>query len=157
MLPNGLFGHLFGPIEGCHNDTFTLTESGLMDECVLHVKLPGAENIGDKAGGGINKGSSGMDTSTKPHHLQLFGDPAYGLNGQIISPFPKSGLTDDQQEWNIQMSKVRIEVEHDFALMTNNWQFLGAKGKLHIFLSPVVRYYCVGVLLPNALVCLQPN
>lgn len=152
MLPNGLFGHLFGPIEGRHNDAFALVESGLMDECALHAKLPGGR--GDEAG---DEGSDGTDTSTEPHYLQLFGDPAYGLSKQIISPFPKPGRTDDQQEWNTQMSKVRIEVEHGFALVTNVWRFLGVKQKHHIFRSPVGRYYRVGVLLTNALACLHPN
>ena len=83
MLPNGLFGHLFSPIEGRHNDTFMLAESGLINECTLHTKLPVALEDGDK------------DTSMEPRCLQLFGDPAYGLNRQIISPFPKSGRTNN--------------------------------------------------------------
>ena len=62
MLLNGLFGHLFGPIEGYHNNTFTLVESGLMDECALHTKLPGGQ--GDEAG---DEGSNGTDASTEPH------------------------------------------------------------------------------------------
>ena len=153
MLPNGLFGHLFGPIEGRHNDAFALVESGLMDECAVHAKLPDRRE-GDEAGGA---GSDRTDASTEPHYLQLFGDPAYGLNQQIISPFSKPGRTDAQQEWNTQMSKVRIEVEHGFALVTNVWRFLGAKQKHRVFWSPVGRYYRVGVLLTNALACLYPN
>lgn len=156
MLPNGLFGHLFGPIEARHNDAYTLTESGLMEECALHAKLPNVlEDTGE--GGGAGDGGGGMDTSMGPSCLQLFGDPAYGLNSQIISPFPKPGRHDDRQEWNTRMSKVRIEVEHGFTLVTNNWRLLGAKWKLHVFQSPVGRYYRVGVLLTNALACLQPN
>jgi len=83
MLLNGLFGHLFSPIEGCHNNTFTLAESRLINECTLHAKLPVALEDGDK------------DTSMEPCCLQLFGDLAYGLNRQIISLFLKSGQTDD--------------------------------------------------------------
>ena len=153
MLPNGLFGHLYGPIEGRHNDAFTLAESGLMDECVLHAKLPDTSaDIGE-----ADKGADESTGGVEPRYLQLFGDPAYGLNTQIISPFPKLGRTDDQQEWNTQMSKVRIEVEHGFALVANNWRLLGARWKLRVFLSPVGRYYRVGVLLTNALACLRPN
>lgn len=157
MLPNGLFGHLFGPIEGRHNDAFALDESGLMRECSLHAKHPGAL---DGAGGECaeaGKDASRTTTFTEPHYLQLFGDPAYGLNELIISPFPKLGRTNDQQEWNTKMSKVRIEVEHGFALVTNNWQLLRAEWKLRVFASPVGRYYRVGVLLTNALACLRPN
>ena len=81
MLPNGLFGHLYGPIEGHHNNTFVLDESGLMDECILHARLPG--------GGGeiIDE----VDTPREFHCLQLFGDPAYRLNEHIVSPYPKPG------------------------------------------------------------------
>lgn len=137
MLPNRLFGHLYGPIEGCHNDTFALDESGLAENCLLHAKLP--------------------ETSGEPRYFRLFGDPAYGLNGQIICPFPKQGRTNDKQKWNTQMSKARIEVEHGFALVTNSWPFLKARWKHHIFQSPVGRYYRVGILLTNALACLHPN
>lgn len=139
MLPNGIFGHLYGPIEGRHNDMFALTESGLIDECTLHAKL------------------ASTTENEESHPLQLFGDPAYGLDTQIISPFPKRGRTNDQQEWNTQMSKARIEVEHGFSLVTRNWQFLQAEWKLRVFQSPVGRYYRVAVLLTNALACLQPN
>ena len=153
MLPNGLFGHLYGPIEGRHNDAFALEESGLVDECALHARLLGGG--GGEVGADIDVDEA--DTSREVHYLQLFGDPAYGLNEQIISPFPKPGRTDPQQEWNTQMSKVRIEVEHGFALVVNNWKFLQAAWKLRVFQSPIGRYYRVAVLLTNALACVQPN
>ena len=37
---------------------------------------------------------------------------------------------DDQQEWNTWMLKVRIEVEHGFVVVANNWKFLQARWKL---------------------------
>jgi hypothetical protein len=153
MLPNGLFGHLFGPIEGCHNDTYTLAESGLMDECLIHAKLPD----GLEVSGEVDEDTNGMHAFTDSRQLQLFGDPAYGLDSLIICPFPKPGRTDDQQEWNTRMSKVRIEVEHGFSLVLNNWRLLAARWKLRVFLSPIGRYYRVAVLLTNALACLWPN
>jgi len=122
MLPNGLFGHPFGSIEGCQNDAFALAESGLVDDCATHAKHPDAFKDGSEVGGGADGGAGGMDTSMESSDLQLFGDPAYGLNNQIISLFPKPGRTDYQQEWNTRMSKVRIEVEHGFALVTNSWR-----------------------------------
>ena len=149
MLPNGPFGHLYGPIKGRHNNAFALEESGLMDECALHAKLPG--------GGGRDKVINEVNTSDKFHYLQLIGDPAYGLNKHIISPYLKPGWTNNKQIWNTQMSKVRIEVEHGFALVVNNWKFLQAKWKLRVFQSPIGRYYRVAVLLTNALACIQPN
>jgi hypothetical protein len=64
MLLNRLFGHLFGLIEGHHNNAFMLAESGLMDECVVHVKLPG---VGDDVDEDIGE----VDTSTEHHNLQF--------------------------------------------------------------------------------------
>lgn len=84
MLPNGLFGHLYGPIEGHHNDMSALAESHLVDKCTLHARLPTAVGNGGGTGGGD-------EASTETHSLYLFGDPAYGLDEQIISPFPKLG------------------------------------------------------------------
>lgn len=97
---------------------FALDESGLAEECLLHTKRQ-AEMSGETC------------------YYQLFGDPAYGLNSQIICLCPKQGQTDEEQEWNTQMLNARIEVEHGFTLVTNNWPFLKAKWKHHVFSSPI--------------------
>lgn len=86
MLLNGLFGHLYGLIEGQHNDALALDESGLVDECALYARCLGGGE-GDVEASAVN----GADTFEEVHYLQLFGDPAYGLNKQIISPFPRPG------------------------------------------------------------------
>ena len=72
VLPNGMFGHIFGPIEGRHNDGWLLRESTILDWCREHAY-----------------------TTTDDGHrtpLQIFGDPAYGVSEQILSPF--SGVGD---------------------------------------------------------------
>ena len=65
MLLNGLSSHLYGLIEGCHNDAFALEESGLVEECLCHARLP--------------------EMSGESQYFWLFGDPVYGLNSQIMS------------------------------------------------------------------------
>ena len=37
VLPNGMFGHLFRPIEGRHNDGWLLQESRILDQCREHT------------------------------------------------------------------------------------------------------------------------
>jgi hypothetical protein len=100
------------------------------------------------------------DAPMEEHNFHIFGDPAYGVGPHIMSPF--SGLgeqTEEEQEWNSEMSAVRIEVEHGFGIVSNTWPFFNAGWnlKMHLYSSPVGRYYCVGVLLTNCLNCLRPN
>ena len=138
MLANGLFGHLYGPIEGRRHDTVVLTESHLLDWAQEHAILPG-------------------DGPLECRYLQIFGDPAYGINQQLISPFPNGGSTGEQRHWNAEMSSIRIEVEHGFGIVTKTWPFLNASWKMQIYHSPIALYYRVGVLLTNVLNCLRPN
>jgi hypothetical protein len=142
ILPNGLFGHLFGPEPGRRNDCALLNESGLLDACAEHAVREGTDE----------------NTPAEARFLQIFGDPAYGVNNQIISPFSGRGQrTEAELEWNAAMASVRIEVEHGFGIVSNTWPFLNASWKTRVGSSPVGRYYRVGILLTNALNCLHYN
>ena len=44
----------------------------------------------------------------------IYGDPAYGLTRNILAPFRGVRLTDDQEEFNSRMSKLRVSVEWGF-------------------------------------------
>ena len=141
-LPNGLIGHLYGPIEGRRNDNYLLADSKLLDKCAAHAHRPGA----------------GPNQPAWERCLQIFGDPAYGLSPYLISPYAGAGeRTVAELTWNAAMAKARIEVEHGFADVTRSWPFLNAWWKHQLFRSPVGTYYRVGVLLSNALNCLCPN
>ena len=138
VLPNGMFGHLFGPIGGCHNDGWLLQESGILDWCQEHACT--------SAGNGNQK------------VLQLFGDPAYGVSEQILSPFSGIGQqTPEEQEWNKAMSKVRIEIEHTFGILMNMWPVVNAWWKHKIFWTQPGTLYRVAVLLTNAHNCVCPD
>ena len=136
MLPNGMIGHLFGPEEGRHNDNFLLTKSSFLDTCAVHAIREGTDE----------------NTPAEEWFLQVFGDPAYGVSNQIISPY--AGFrewTEEEWDWNAEMAAVRIEVEHGFGIVQNTWPFLNAGWKMHVYSSPVGRYYRAGVLFTNAI------
>jgi hypothetical protein len=141
-LPNGMFGHVFGPEPGRHNDNYLLSKSGLLEWCRTHAVRRGTDDR----------------TPPAERYLQVFGDPAYGIGLSIMSPFAGAGeRTEAQMEWNEAMASVRIEVEHGFGGVVRLWQFLNAWWKHQIYSSPIGIYYRVGCLLTNAHNCLRPN
>lgn len=120
-LPNGLFGHLFGPVEGQRNDNHLLSKSRLLDVCAVYALRRGADE----------------NTPIHQRFFQLFGDPAYGLGPCILSPFSGVDRTEEDMEWNAAMSAVRIEVEHGLGDVTRLWPFLNAWWKHRVYQSPV--------------------
>lgn len=117
-LPNGMFGHLFGPEEGRRNDNHLLAKSGLLDACAEHAVRPGTD----------------ANTPAEQRFFQVFRDPAYGVSDQIISPYAGVGeRTDEEKDWNAEMAAVRIEVEHGFGIVANTWPFLNAGWKMHVY------------------------
>lgn len=138
VAPDGRVVHLYGPVEGRRADPGILNDSLLIERCTEHAFMD------DEDGGRTN--------------LQLFGDSAYGISQQMLSPYSGAGeRTDDELEWNVRMGSVRVKVEHIFGIVTKTWPFLNAWWKMQVYRSPVGRYYRVGVLLANALNCFRPN
>lgn len=137
-LPNGLFGHLYGPVEGRRADTGILNESQLLGACEEHAYEE--------------------DEQGERRYFQLYGDAAYGISQVIVSPYSgPNGQTAEELEWNKYMGTVRIDVEHAFGIVSRTWPFLNAGWKMQLMSSPVGSYYRVGVLLTNAMNCLRPN
>lgn len=137
-LPNGMFGHLYGPIEGRRADTGILNESELLEACEEHAYVE--------------------DDQGERQYFQLYGDAAYGLRQVLVSPYSGPGEhTEEEIEWNRCMGTVRIDVEHAFNIVSKTWPFLNAGWKMRLLSSPVGTYYRVGVLLTNAMNCLRPN
>ena len=126
---NGLIANLFGPIEGRRHDSFMLGESGL-EEKLRHITKPNKE----------------------PY--VLYGDPAYGVTNNIISPFKGADLTEAQKHFNKAMSKVRVSVEWGFGKIAQYFAFLDFKKNLKVLLQPVAKYYIVASLLINCHTCL---
>ena len=142
MIPNGMFAHLFGPWEGRRTDPFMLAESGLLDKCAKYAVQVDADD----------------GTPLEHRYFQLYGDPAYGVNPFLVSPYSGPGQRSRaEQEFNTRMSSVRIEVEHGFGIVLNTWPFLYTFWKHRVYSSPIGRYYRVAVLFTNARNCFHPN
>ena len=73
----------------------------------------------------------------------IYGDPAYGLTRNILAPFRGVRLTDDQQEFNSRMSKLRVSVEWGFGKICQLFAFLDFKKNLKILLQPIGKYYFI--------------
>ena len=120
---------MYGPIEGRRHDAFMLGESGLLDKLLRFEKPNGDPYI-------------------------IYGDPAYGLTLNIMSPFRGAHLTDNEQEFNTQMSKVRVSVEWGFGKIIQMFAYLDFKKNLKVLLQPVGKYYLVASILINCHTCL---
>ena len=85
----------------------------------------------------------------------IYGDPAY-MAWQETSwlLIGELDLTDDQQEFNSQMSKVRTCVEWGFGKICQLFAFLDFKKNLKLLLQPIGKYYLVAVILVNCHTCL---
>lgn len=140
VLPNGIFGHLFGPWEGRNHDPYMLEKSGLMGICSQRALREAPES-----------------TPREERYLQLYGDPAYGINRQILCPFAGPVRTEAEKRWNDGMAHCRIAVEHGFQVILGTWPYLRAWWKMRINASPIGHQYRTAVLLTNALTCLHGN
>ena len=134
VLPNGLIGHLFGPIEGRRHDCVLLRLSGLMDQ--LEEK---------------------QWTTADGLFFALYGDPAYPIRDYPLSPFKGAHLTEEESAFNQAMSSVRECVEWEFGKILNIFAFLDYKKNLKIYLQPVAKYYLIGALLANCHTCIYGN
>ena len=127
--PNGLIAHMFGPLEGRRHDAFMLSVSGLP-----------------------NKLRSFNGPCGDPY--VLYGDPAYGVSRNILSPFRSQNLTPAQQEFNKNMSAVRVTVEWAFGKILQYFPYLDFKKNQKVLLQPIGKYYLVGTLVMNCHTCL---
>ena len=85
----------------------------------------------------------------------IYGDPAYGSNDILSSPFKGAVLTDDQKKFNKTMSAIRVTVEWLFGIIKQAWAFIDWNKKHKILLSPVAKNVKVAVLLTNCRTCIR--
>ena len=133
--PDGIIAHLYGPVEGRRHDAFLLADSGLLPQLEAHMNRPNAA----------------PDT---PAVYSLYGDPAYPLRAHLLCPFRGAALTDAQQQFNAQMSAVRVTVEWEFGKMLQLFAFTDFRKNLKVLLQPVGAIYVVSALLTNCHKCL---
>ena len=132
QVPNGLIAHMFGPVEGRRHDAAMLAQSGLLNQLA-----------------GLDNGDDGP--------FCLYGDPAYPLRVNLISPYRGANLSVEQMAFNKAMSKVRQCVEWSFGGIVQEFAFLDYKKNMKIYLQPVGKCYLVGSLLWNCRTCLYGN
>jgi len=96
VTPDGLIAHIYGPIEGRRHDC-ALLKLSLLCECLK--AHPEFENF------------------------VIYGDPAYPVSSQFISPFKGAHLTADMAEFNKRMAGSRIAVEWGFSEILRNWTY----------------------------------
>ena len=128
LLPDGLIGHLFGPVEGKCHDNSVLAYSGLLNRLQEH--FPG---------------------------YYVFGDQGYPIRGSLISPCRGYNRTPEQVAWNGEMSRVRISVEWGFHLIGSKWAHLQFTQQQKILLVPTAKTYLVAGMLTNIHNCFHPN
>ena len=87
----------------------------------------------------------------------IYGDPDYPHRVHLQRPFQYGLLTQQMQNFNGSMSKVRSSVEWIFGDIINYFKFLDFKKDLKLDLSPIGKMYIVCALLRNALTCLYGN
>ena len=80
---NWLIAHIFGPIEGRRHDAFMLSVSGLS----LNLRP--------------------LNTPNGEPYV-LYGDPAYGLSRNILSPSRGKNLSPKENDFNKAMSSVGV-------------------------------------------------
>ncbi len=131
IVPNGMIAHQFGPYEGRRHDAAMMRDSGL---------LQGLQQVA------INN-----------NPVRVFGDKAYAIHTNLITPYKGENLTQDEQNFNLEMSTFREPVEWSFKLTGSLFAFVNYKHNLKIYLQPVATYYGVATILTNCHTCLNGN
>ena len=120
---------MFGPTEGRRHDAFMLSVSDLPLK-LRPLNRPNGE----------------------PY--VLYGDPAYGLSRNILSPYRGMNLSSQENDFNKAMSSVRVSVEWTYGKLVQYFAYLDFKKNQKILLQPIGKYYLVGAILTNCHTCL---
>jgi hypothetical protein len=128
ISPCGLIISLYGPVEGRRHDITLYRHSN------VEQKL---RNLYEELG------------------VCIYGDPAYMLRPWLIAPYKGGNLNRDQTLFNREMSQVRLSVEWGFGKVISLFAFLDYKKNQKILLSPIGKYYAIGVLLTNCHTCIN--
>jgi len=83
----------------------------------------------------------------------LYGDSGYPIRDVLLSPF-RGRLTQNQNEFNRSMSRLRVSVEWGFGKMLQIFAFLDFKKNLKLYKQAVGKTYMVAALLTNLHTCL---
>ncbi|OWZ11991.1 hypothetical protein PHMEG_00014915 [Phytophthora megakarya] len=85
----------------------------------------------------------------------MYGDPAYGIDAMLCSPFHDAQMGSAEKRFNELMSKNRVSIEWMFGILKSKWAFIDWNKKHKILLTPVARMVRVAMLLTNAMTCVH--
>lgn len=88
------------------------------------------------------------------NHNVIYGNPAYGLTPNILTPFKGAQLTAFEKAFNKKMNRVRISVEWGFGKITQYFAYLNFRKNQTVLLQPIGKYYIVASVLINYHTCL---
>ncbi|CAD6940450.1 unnamed protein product [Tilletia caries] len=99
------------------------------------------------------------DHSKRPNGRKffLFADKGYAARGLLMVPFKGNNTIAAQRQYNVAMSRIRVEVEHAIGWITKTFPRFDSKRLQRVLLSPLGKEYKVAVILVNALSCLSGN
>ncbi|KAG6948352.1 hypothetical protein JG687_00015530, partial [Phytophthora cactorum] len=69
----------------------------------------------------------------------IYGDPAYGINDLLCSPFRNAYVSSAEKRFNIDMSTTRVTIGWLFRVVKQKWAFLDWSTKHKIKPTPVAR------------------
>jgi len=127
-LPDGLIFHLFGPEEGRRHDMTLFRHSGIEADLARSLVVGGRQ-------------------------FYIYGDPAYVLRPYLQIGFRGSTLTDEEKEFNKQMSAVRVSVEWAFKDIKKYFTHVDTPRKLALKSTPAGLWYYVSTLMWNFRAC----
>lgn len=86
---------------------------------------------------------------------KIMGDKAYSVRSHIGSPFVGNDLTPPQRAFNLNLSKLRVSVEHAFGKTKVMSAFVTYDTNMRLFGSPVGRYFVNAVIIANCHTCMN--
>jgi DDE superfamily endonuclease len=124
VTPDGLIALLHGPVNGNRHDSFLLRDSELLPQ--LESLMP-INNI----------------------IYALYGDPAYPQSALLFGGYRDAAEGSIEEEFNTEMSRVRVVVEWGFQQVTQQFTYIDFKREMMLLRQPVYQYYHVAAFLCN--------
>lgn len=131
-LADGMFAHVYGPVEGRRHD-WTLYARSELDGNLEVVLVVGGRQF------------------------CIYGDSGYNRRDYLEIPFQGSNLSPDQAAFNKAMSAARITVEWMFKEVKTFWTMVDFPRKMRVLQIPVGTLYKAAILLCNIRNCFYRN
>lgn len=134
MFPNGIIGRLDGPVNGRRHDSAILHLTGLLRE---------------------------LDGKFLKHDgtwFCLYGDLGYANQKFIKTGYKNSALnplSQQQREFNRDMSSLRVSVEYGFGKIIQLFAFVDFKKNQKMYLQQIKKQYIIAAILTNCHTCLR--